>query len=196
MWKEIPGTEGNYSANDETGEIRGNNRKGVDGRQLASKILKPTILNSGYNKVSLMMNGVRSEHTAHRLIAKTFLDDFQEGLDVNHKDCDKLNNRKSNLEMMTRSENLAHAKANGLCEPTERQLQTRKNISQISKTVNSKPVAMIYPEDKVVVEEFESLSAAARKYNLEIAALSRAALGKQNTSYGYEWRFISNECND
>ena len=57
MWKIIPNTNNCYSANDETGEIKSNDRRGLDGRKLKGKILKPFMQNSGYLVVDLMING-------------------------------------------------------------------------------------------------------------------------------------------
>lgn len=37
MWKVIPDTNENYSANDETGQIKSNDRLGPDGRKLKGK---------------------------------------------------------------------------------------------------------------------------------------------------------------
>jgi len=45
----------------------------------------------------------------HRIVAENFLAGFNARLDVNHKDCNKLNNHVSNLEMCTRGENTVHA---------------------------------------------------------------------------------------
>lgn len=44
----------------------------------------------------------------HRLKAKIFLDNYDENLEVNHKDCNKQNNKVSNLEMVTHKENIHH----------------------------------------------------------------------------------------
>ena len=50
----------------------------------------------------------------HRLVMVTFHGPRPEGMEVNHKDGDKLNNRQDNLEYTTRSKNMKHAFANGL----------------------------------------------------------------------------------
>ena len=44
----------------------------------------------------------------HRIIATTFLHKSHDSLQVNHKDWNKLNNKLSNLERITASENILH----------------------------------------------------------------------------------------
>lgn len=51
----------------------------------------------------------RKPFRLHRLIAKAFLDNYSEDLQVNHKDGDKSNNHIDNLEMVTNSQNVYHA---------------------------------------------------------------------------------------
>lgn len=65
----------------------------------------------GYRRVAIIDDdGVKKSMLLHRLVALTFLSDtFSEDREVNHKDADKLNNNLSNLEWVTRSENLKHA---------------------------------------------------------------------------------------
>jgi hypothetical protein len=51
----------------------------------------------------------RKPFRLHRLIAKAFLENYSDELQVNHKDGDKSNNNVNNLEMVTPSENMYHA---------------------------------------------------------------------------------------
>ena len=51
----------------------------------------------------------RKPFRLHRLIAKAFLNDYSDELQVNHIDGDKTNNHLSNLEMVTPSQNMYHA---------------------------------------------------------------------------------------
>ena len=195
MWKCIPGTNRLYSANDKTGEIRSNDRvieKRGSGQKLhmPGKVLKPTIINSGYAKVSLMLNYRRSEHTVHRLVAKTFLKDYDEKLDVNHKDCNKQNNKLSNLEMMTRSENIRHAIAKGVVKPSKRQLEIRANIGNIGRATSSKPVRQIDPETSQVLNTYPSATDAAKSTGANPSSIARVAKHLQNTAGGYKWEYI------
>jgi len=59
----------------------------------------------GYLRVSVKMNGRSLTKKVHRLVAEYFDEDFLENLTVNHKDFDKTNNKKTNLEMMSSAEN-------------------------------------------------------------------------------------------
>lgn len=76
--------------------------------------LKPRINKKGYYYVNLCKNGKYKSVEIHRLVAKHFLPNFDESLQVNHIDGCKTNDNVSNLEMVTQSENLQHAYKNGL----------------------------------------------------------------------------------
>lgn len=45
----------------------------------------------------------------HRLVARAFISNFSDDMEVNHKDFNKSNNCLDNLEMVTRKENMSHA---------------------------------------------------------------------------------------
>lgn len=77
------------------------------------KVLVPQKDRGGYMKVSPCLNNKRVVGCVHRLVAKTFLDNFENLPEVNHKDCDKENNNVSNLEWCSRQDNQRHAKENG-----------------------------------------------------------------------------------
>lgn len=64
----------------------------------------------GYLMVRAMFNGVRICGQAHRLVWQHLYGDIPEGMEINHKDGRKDNNAPGNLELMTTSENVAHAR--------------------------------------------------------------------------------------
>lgn len=76
--------------------------------------VKPMLSPQGYMHVSLSQNGRKKRFPVHRLVAFAFLDNPEEKPNVNHIDGDKTNNRLSNLEWATQSENCLHAIRTGL----------------------------------------------------------------------------------
>lgn len=61
-----------------------------------------------YLKVGLPNHGGRRTRRVHDLVAAAFLVDRQPGLQVNHIDGDKTNNRRGNLEWVTPRQNKLH----------------------------------------------------------------------------------------
>ena len=64
--------------------------------------------------VRLYKGGVGKKFSVHRLVAQHFLPDWNPGLEVNHIDGNRDNNRADNLEMCTHQRNMEHAIAGGL----------------------------------------------------------------------------------
>lgn len=73
------------------------------------KQLSPGLNGYGYLTVALMLNGSRVTRKVHKLVALTFLGDSH-GLDVNHVNGVRTDNRLTNLEYVTRSYNLWDAR--------------------------------------------------------------------------------------
>ena len=72
--------------------------------------LKHSINSHGYAVINISINGKPKGLTVHNAVAHTFLsNDYEEGLQVNHKDGNKLNNKLDNLEWVTQTENMRHA---------------------------------------------------------------------------------------
>ena len=68
---------------------------------------------AGYPVVRLTRQSRCKTHSVHRLVAEAFLGGCPAGHEVNHKDRDRWNPTASNLEYVTRSENMRHSFANG-----------------------------------------------------------------------------------
>ena len=104
-WKPVPDGFGMYDVSS-LGRIR--SRK-------SGRIRKGFYDNGwGYNRTVLSVNGAVVTAYVHRLVATAFCVDGA-GAEVNHRDGDKANNAASNLEWVTRSGNMKHAFASGLC---------------------------------------------------------------------------------
>lgn len=91
-------------------KIRSNGKK--DNRK--GKKLKPATDKDGYLRITLTNNGKRKSYHVHRLVARTFLDNYDENLQVNHINGIKNDNRIDNLEMVTLQQNIEHSIKAGL----------------------------------------------------------------------------------
>lgn len=83
-------------------------------RGKAGDLVSPGVAGKGYLMVGLRdAPRARKFMYVHRLVALHFITKG-DGNEVNHKDGNKRNNHRSNLEWVTRAENMSHAKATGL----------------------------------------------------------------------------------
>lgn len=90
-------------------------KKPYSGRGRVGAILKPRYSTGvQYPAVNLTRDRRPQHWFVHRLVAHVFLGPCPDGYEVNHRDGDKGNPRLSNLEYVTRSNNLRHAFENGM----------------------------------------------------------------------------------
>jgi len=137
IWKKIPNFDRYECSSD--GEIRSLNYKNSG----KIKILKPALSDDGYFKTVLLRNdGKYKTITVHRMITLSFLGKRQKGKEVNHVDGNKQNNHISNLEYVTRSENMKHAFRMNLIQPLKGAANgsaklTEKDVISIRKYVKN-----------------------------------------------------------
>ncbi len=75
-------------------------------RRKTPVLLNPCIDVWGYNKVQLYLEkSSRKTILVHRIVAKTFLENYTEDLEVDHIDGNKINNNVNNLIMANRFDN-------------------------------------------------------------------------------------------
>lgn len=83
--------------------------------RFTKRVLKNSLSKStGYYVVNVIVNGKRRPEYVHRLVAKAYLPNPDNLPEVNHKDCNKLNNHKDNLEWVTQEDNIKHSVENKL----------------------------------------------------------------------------------
>lgn len=97
IWKPIKVYEGRYEVSNE-GKVASICRG-------YRKILSGGYDDKGYRTICLTKNGTARRFGVHRLVALHFCEGYKEGLVVNHKDQDPMNNHADNLEWATRSYN-------------------------------------------------------------------------------------------
>ena len=99
IWKSLPGVTGVEVST--FGRVRTLDRviSGGNGtRSLKGRVLKQRNTKDGYLQVQITINGKRATKKVHRLVAQTFIPNPGNLPQVNHKDCNRINNDVSNLE--------------------------------------------------------------------------------------------------
>ena len=157
-WEDIKGYEGIYNINTK-GDVKSVRN---------NKILKQFTTKCGYKSVELNLNGKAKKFLIHRLVAETFITNSNNKPHVNHKDGNKSNNDVSNLEWVTRSENMHHAYDNNLAPKGE------KNVASKLKEWQVKWIKSNYIKGD---EEFGQ-SALGRKFNVDRKAIASIVNGK------------------
>ena len=158
-WKKIRGFP-DYEVSDE-----GNVRSLKYGR---IKRLKPRSTRSGYLRVSLSAGSKIVDAYIHRLVAQLFLCNPKARLEINHKNGLKFDNKLSNLEWSTRTENMQHAACSGLQRSP------------------SKPIVCVELNKK-----FPSIKAAARALCLHRTGIRKVLDNSYATTGGYTFRRVS-----
>jgi hypothetical protein len=128
----------------------------------------------GYAQVTITFteNGLKKvvSGKVHRLVAKAFIENPELLEEVNHKDSNKLNNHVSNLEWVSRSENICHNYASGQRKPHKKK-------------------RAIVATDGCSVLEFESMLAASKYGSFVLASIQKCLSGKAKHHKGYSWKF-------
>lgn len=162
IWKPIKNFETYYEISN-LGNVKSN--------KYISKILKPFKNSKGYLYVNLINNRKRKTISIHRLVALTFISNPENKPQINHKDCNKLNNCVSNLEWCNNSENTKHAYDNQL------RFSTGYKIIQYDLNYNK-------------LNEFKSMLEASNITNISYNGIRLCCLQKRKTSGGYIWKFM------
>ena len=115
-------------------------------------------MKSGYRIVNLSFEGKTKTFYIHRLVAQAHIPNPENKATVNHIDGDKSNNRVSNLEWTTRSENSKHGYDNGLIkiprgkgESHATSKLTEKQVLEIRKIGKSKKARVLAKDFSVSI---------------------------------------------
>ena len=116
-WKDVIGFEGLYQVSS-LGRLKSLNRKvwnpGMNCyRTQYSRILSLVTDKRGYLRVTLSKNGRVRQYLVHRIVAAAFLPNPNNLPQINHKDCNKLNNCVDNLEWSDNKYNYEYSIKNG-----------------------------------------------------------------------------------
>lgn len=176
LWKDIPSFKGLYQAS-----TKGNIRS-----LYKNIILKQSTSKNGYRKVMLCKNKKRKLCSVHRLIAMTFLDNYSEKLQVNHKDGNKKNNTIKNLEMVTCKENIQHSFKNKL--QTAKKGKDHPLYKKYGKENKTSKRVEQYDMNGNFLKTWDSIMDVERTLGINNSNISRCCNGYKNSAGGFKWK--------
>lgn len=162
-WRDIKGYEGCYQVSN-LGRVRSLLVRGLNGG-----ILVPIKDVAGYSCVNLS----QKTYKIHRLVAISFIPNPNNYPCVNHKDENKNNNNIDNLEWCTYRYNNNYGTRN----------------TRISQNTRRKRKIIQYDLFRNKIKEWDSISSAARYYNVKRCTIGGCCAKRQHTSCGYIWRY-------
>ena len=189
-WKNIRDYEGLYQISN-MGNVksigRWVDRKYKGKRWEEEKILKPKIEKSGYQRVGLWKN-VGKWYLVHRLVYEAFVGDIPKGMQVNHINEIKSDNRLENLNLMTPKENTNWGSRNERISKKQTNGKCSKPVLQIDKNTNE------------IIAEFPSLREVERQLGIRKSDISMCCNGgyfckgrnkwiNVSQAHGFKWEF-------
>lgn len=145
-----------------------------------NKFLTSTPDNKGYYKVTID----KKSYSIHRLVAKYFVPNPYNKNQVNHIDGNKNNNKYTNLEWCTGSENMKHAFENGLNEISEeRKEKSKKKIIQIDLKTNKQ------------IKIFDSADDVEKELGIHHGNIAGVCKGRRKSAGGFGWKYLEEDIN-
>lgn len=164
LWVDIPGYEGQeqYQVSN-LGNVMSLNYRNTG----KHKLLKFHTTRKGYREVCIWENQKLKHYSVHHLVWEAFNGPIPEGMQINHIDEDKTNNRLENLSLVT---------------PLENNLWGTR-IERIGKKV------IQYDLNGNLVKVFKTISEAERDLGIYGTSITACCRGKVNTAGGFKWRY-------
>ena len=175
IWKDIKGFEGLYQVSN-LGRVKSLERIDAKGNKRKERILKSSIIRNGYYLVCLHKQSIQKSYYIHRLVYEAFNGQIPEGLQVNHINEVKTDNKLENLNLMTRKENINWGTRN------ERAGKVLKNGKK------SKSVLQFDLNDNFV-KEYPSTHQVERELGFANGNIVNCCNGKLKTAYNYKWKY-------
>lgn len=181
IWKPIPNYEGLYEVSS-YGRVRRVDApvhtaiRHSDTKVWKGRVLKQNLKRNGYYTVDLSKENKVKTLSVHRLVASAFIPREEHQTVVNHKNCNKKDNRAENLEWCTDRENKDHAMAN----------HCYHNPSKVA--VKCLQTQQVFDSSYTAAEWVNEHRYQNAKQVKNIASKIRACvLGVQKSAHGYTW---------
>ena len=170
IWRDILEYEGLYQVSN-LGRVKSLKRK----YRKNENFIKTHKNKNGYISVILSKNNISKNFLVHRLVAQAFIPNFNNLLEINHKNENKSDNCVSNLEWCSRKYNVNYNNLN-------------KRINRINRKDLSKQVCQ-YDLKGNFIKEWVSVMEIQRQLKYYNSAICECCNGKRRNAYGYIWKY-------
>jgi hypothetical protein len=136
------------------------------------RFMKQTKNADGYMIVGLRHKGISKTFRVHRLVGHLYIPNPGNKPEVNHKDLDKQNNHKTNLEWCTGKENVAHAIRNGI--------------------KNNRPARSVHKvalPSRQILDTYKTVVEAASHNGLDFSNIYSVLRGRRSHCGGFHWEY-------
>jgi hypothetical protein len=183
VWVDVPNFEKKYQVSN-LGRAKSLSRKIWNGKNFflsKEKILKQKEGQTGYLSVKFHLDHKTSkyrEFSLHSLVLDSFVKKRTEGMVIDHIDCDKKNNKLSNLEYCSHKENMQRAYKNNLMKINYEVLRENNDLKKVK-------IKQVEKETFVVVNIYESINDAIKKTGF--TSIGKVLTGQYKSAGGFLW---------
>ena len=143
--------------------------------------------NNGYIRIHAKNGDIKIKEMAHRLVWKTFVGEIPEGMQIDHINTERDDNRLCNLRCVSPKENannpLTKRKISDYWKGKPQPIAV-----EAMRKAKLKPVKCI-SKDGVLVCIYNSLTDASKDKEIEIRNISAVLKGKRDTAGGFIWEY-------
>lgn len=183
-WKSVENYEALYEVSD-SGEIRSVDHyantgiRHVNQRIIKGRILVPHLKRTGYFTVDLCKSGKVKTTLVHRLVATAFVPNPNNLRFVNHLDSDRTNNRASNLEWVTSSENRNHG------------IKSGNVVFRQTRAVECIDTQQVFDQAKIAAQWVQDNYPERINGSIKVAAqnIRSSCNGRTPKAYGFTWKY-------
>jgi hypothetical protein len=194
VWKPLTNYEGFYEVSN-MGRVKSLDRtitkKSGEEALIISRILKQYKRGSGYLKIAVCKNGKPKTFDVHRLVGLLHVDNPENKPEINHKKGNKLDNRSSELEWSTSSENAQHKWDIGLQKPFWE--------GKTGKDHHSSKSVLQFDSEMKLLKKWDSIADVNRELGFDISGIAACCVGRKRKvngviyqrkiAYGYIWKY-------
>lgn len=146
-----------------------------------------------YEYVCLCGYGKRKRFSVHRLVWETFVGPIPDGMEIDHINTVRNDNRLANLRVVTHKENQANPITSVRNRDAQREAGKRRSQDpqwrEAHRKAHNKPVLQLDKVTCETIKRWECASDAYRELGINQGNISSCCNGKLNSAGGFKWRF-------